>query len=306
MQGTGGVPAGECRGRVALVTGASKGGTGTAIALRLAAEGAAVALVARDADGLAATAEQIRSSGGTAMVLRCDLSDPAGGRDQLVARAAAELGPVEILVNNAAANGYRPFEQWTDRQLEIAHQVNVRAPWQLMADAAPSMRARRGGWIVNITSFAAELPPGPPFPTNLVALEGSGYGVSKAALNRLTVSVAAELFGDGVAVNALAPQSAIATPHLVAQGHLDADHFEPLETMAEAVLALCAADPAVLTGRVARSLELLVELDRPVRTLDGGALVEGWQPAQLPAVIRRQAERLEKRGWPAPFRGHRR
>ena len=70
------------------------------------------------------------------MVLQCDLADPDGGRDQLVARAAAELGPVEILVNNAAANGYRPFEQWTDRQLEIAQQVNVRAPWQLMADAA--------------------------------------------------------------------------------------------------------------------------------------------------------------------------
>ena len=134
---------------------------------------------------------------------------------------------------------------------------------------------RRRGWIVNITSFAAELPPGPPFPTNLVALEGSGYGVSKAALNRLTVSVAAELFADGVAVNALAPQSAIATPHLVAQGQLDADHFEPLETMAEAVLALSTGDPAVLTGRVARSLELLVELDRPVRTLDGSRPARG-------------------------------
>jgi NAD(P)-dependent dehydrogenase (short-subunit alcohol dehydrogenase family) len=163
------------------------------------------------------------------------------------------------------------------------------------------MRERRRGWIVNITSFAAELPPGPPFPTNLVALQGSGYGVSKAALNRLTVSVAAELFADGVAVNALAPQSAIATPHLVAQGQLDADHFEPLETMAEAVLALSTGDPAVLTGRVARSLELLVELDRPVRTLDGTDLLEGWQPAQLPAVIRRQSERLEQRGWPDPF-----
>lgn len=286
---------------VALVTGASKGGTGTAIAVRLAAEGFAVALVARDEAGLTATAERIRELGGRSIVLPCDLADPDGGRDALVARASDALGPVDVLVNNAAANGYRPFTEWSPRQLEIAQQVNVWAPWQLMADAAESMRSRRRGWIVNLTSFAAELPPGPPFPTNLPAQQGSGYGASKAALNRLTVSVAAELYDDGVAVNALAPQSAIATPHLVARGDVDPSHFEPLETMAEAVLALATADPATLTGRIGRSLELLVELDRPVRTLDGAELVPGWQPADLPAVIDRHARRLVERGWPDPY-----
>lgn len=292
---------GQLAGRVALVTGASKGGTGTAIAVRLAAEGAAVALVARDDAGLHTTAARIRAAGGTAIVLACNLADPDGGRTELVARATDELGPVDVLVNNAAANGYRPFEQWSDKQLEIAHQVNVRAPWQLMADVAPSMRARRRGWIVNITSFAASMPPGPPFPTNLVAQAGSGYGVSKAALDRLTVSVAAELFEDGIAVNALAPQSAIATPHLLAEGRLQGDQFEPLETMAEAVLALSTCDAAELTGRIARSLQLLVELDRPVHDLDGDQLVQGWQPTDLPAVIARQADLLAERGWPSAF-----
>lgn len=289
------------RGRVALVTGASKGGTGTAIALRLAAEGAAVALVARDEVGLDATAQRIRAAGGTAYVLPNNLADPEGGRDTLVARVEAELGPLDVLVNNAAANGYRPFTEWTAKQLDLAHQVNVRAPWQLMADAAPSMRARGGGWIVNVTSFAAELPPGPPFPTSLVARQGSGYGVSKAALNRLTVSVAAELHSAGVAVNALAPQSAIATPHLLAQGRLSAERFEPMETMAEATLALCSCDAATSTGRIVRSLELLVELTRPVLELDGSAPVPGWQPDDLPAVIDRQRELLEASGWPDPF-----
>lgn len=291
----------QLAGRVALVTGASKGGTGTAIAVRLAAEGAAVALVARDEDGLEATATRIRTSGGTAMVLPCNLADPDGGRGELVARVVGELGPVDVLVNNAAANGYRPFTEWTAKQLDIAHQVNVRAPWQLMADVAPSMRARGHGWIVNITSFAATVPPGPPFPTNLVAQQGSGYGVSKAALDRLTVSVAAELFDDGVAVNALAPQSAIATPHLLAEGRVAGDQFEPLETMAEAVLALSTCDPAELTGRIARSLQLLVELDRPVHDLDGLELLDGWQPEDLPAVIDRQAALLAERGWPSAF-----
>jgi NAD(P)-dependent dehydrogenase (short-subunit alcohol dehydrogenase family) len=286
---------------VALVTGASKGGTGTAIAVRLAAEGFAVALVARDDAGLTATAERIRELGGSSIVLPCDLADPDGGRATLVTRASDALGPVDVLVNNAAANGYRPFAQWSRRQLEVAQQVNVWAPWQLMADAAASMRSQRRGWIVNLTSFAAELPPGPPFPTNLPTQQGSGYGASKAALNRLTVSVAAELYDDGVAVNALAPQSAIATPHLVARGDVDPSHFEPLETMAEAALALATGDPSILTGRIARSLELLVELNRPVHTLDGTELLPGWQPPDLPAVIDRHAQRLVDRGWPDPF-----
>lgn len=288
---------------VALVTGASKGGTGTAIAVRLAAEGHDVAVVARDAAGLAETAARVRRAGRRCLELVCDLSDPSGGRDRLVAATEDELGPIDVLVNNAAANGYRPFAEWTDRQLDIAHQVNVRAPWRLMADSVPSMRSRGAGAIVNITSFAAELPPGPPFPTNAPSLAGSGYGVSKAALNRLTVSVAAELHGAGIAVNALAPQSAIATPHLVARGDLDPVQLEPLATMAEATLALARPGPAVLTGRIVRSLELLVELDRAVWTLDGSMLVEGWQPADLPAVIQRQAELLAARGWPDAFGG---
>jgi NAD(P)-dependent dehydrogenase (short-subunit alcohol dehydrogenase family) len=294
----------SCAGLVALVTGASKGGTGTALAIRLAAEGAAVAIVARDGTGLAATAERIRGSGGTVQVLPCNLADPDGGRDALVERVQAELGGVDILVNNAASNGYRPFTEWTPKQLEIAQQVNVWAPWRLMADVAPGMRQRRRGAIVNITSFAAELPPGPPFPSNQVAHAGSGYGTTKAALNRLTASVAAEMYADGVAVNALAPQSAIATPHLLAQGGISADHFEPLETMAEATVALATADPARLTGRIAYSLQLLVELDRSVFGLDGLELLEGWQPADLPAVIARQSGMLEESGWADPFRLH--
>lgn len=291
----------QCSGRVALVTGASKGGTGTAIAVRLAAEGAAVALVARDAAGLDATAERIRAAGGSTITIPVDLADPDGGRATLVDRVADELGPVDILVNNAAANGYRPFTEWTSRQLEIAQQVNVWAPWRLMADVAPSMIERGEGWIVNLTSFAAELLPGPPFPTNLVAQQGAGYGSTKAALNRLTVSVASELYPHGIAVNAVGPQSAIATPHLLARGDLDPLLFEPLETMAEAVLLLATCDPAHLTGRIARSLELLVEVDRPVLGLDGNDLVEGWQPTDLRGVVARLSERLAGLGWPDAF-----
>jgi NAD(P)-dependent dehydrogenase (short-subunit alcohol dehydrogenase family) len=301
------MPGRTCEGRVALVTGASQGGTGTAIAVRLAAEGAMVAITARTVPGLEETRHRIESIGGRCLVLPADLSDPAGGRAELVARTEAELGPVDILVNNAAANGYVPVEEVTARALERCLQVNLWAPWELMTAVLPGMRERGRGWVLNLTSFAAELPPGPPFPTNKPAKGGFQYGASKAALNRLTVTAASECDGQGIAVNALTPQAAIATPSLVAAGWIDEAMFEPLETMAEAALVLCSCDPAALTGRIAYSLQLLVELQRPVRDLHGLELVDGWQPGDLPAVIARQEANLARQGWPDAYsfgRGH--
>jgi NAD(P)-dependent dehydrogenase (short-subunit alcohol dehydrogenase family) len=290
-----------CAGQVALVTGASQGGTGTAIALRLAAEGARVAITARTLEGLEETRRRIEAIGGECVVLRADLSDPDGGRRELVAKTEAALGPIDVLVNNAAMNGYVPFDQATGKALERCLQVNLWAPWELMKAVVPGMRDRGRGWILNLTSFAAELPPGPPFPENLPAKAGFQYGASKAALNRLTVTAASECEGQGVAVNGLTPQAAISTPNLVAAGGIDPAMFEPLDTMAEAALALCSGDPAVLTGRIAFSLQLLLELNRPVLDLHGEELVAGWQPGDLRAVIERQEANLAGRGWPDGF-----
>ena len=295
------VSQGLCEGRVALVTGASKGGTGTAIAVRLAAEGARVAITARSVDGLEATRARIEELGGECLVLPSDLSDPHGVRTELVERTEAELGPIDILVNNAAAGGYGAFETAVPDRLERALQVNLWAPWMLMSEVVDGMRQRGRGAILNITTFSAELPPGPPFPTNKPSKAGAMYGATKAALNRLTVSVASECEGQGIAVNALAPQGAIATPMLVAAGWVDDVMFEPLETMAEAALALCTADPDVLTGRIAFSLQLLVELDRPVLDLNGEEPVEGWQPQDLPEIIARQEQSIANRGWPNAY-----
>ena len=297
-----------CDGKVALVTGASKGGTGTAIAIRLAAEGARVAITARTVEGLLETQRRIVAMGGEALVHPCDLSDPNGGRAELIDQVEKQLGPIDILVNNAAVNGYRPFEKTRTDELEHCLQVNLWAPWELMKGIVSGMRARGRGWILNLTSFAGELPPGPPFPTNKPAKEGFQYGASKAALNRLTVSAASECESDGIAVNALSPQAAVATPSLVAAGWIDETMFEPLETMAEAALTLCSENPVVMTGRIAYSLQLLHELRRPVRDLQGVHLVEGWQPGDLPAVIARQEEVLAGWGWPNAYsfdRGHR-
>jgi NAD(P)-dependent dehydrogenase (short-subunit alcohol dehydrogenase family) len=294
-----------CEGQVALVTGASQGGTGTAIAVRLAAEGAKVAITARNVEGLEQTKRRIEDVGGTCLVVPADLSRPDGGRAELVPRTQAELGPIDILVNNAAMGGYHPFDETTPANLERCLQVNVWAPWELMTQVIGGMRERRRGWILNLTTFAAELPPGPPFPTNKPAKSGFQYGASKAALNRLTVTAASECEGQGIAVNGLTPQAAIATPQLVAAGWIDDAMFEPLDTMAEAALALCSGDPGVLTGRIAYSLQLLRELRRPVRDLHGEKLVEGWQPDDLPPVIARQEANLARQGWPDAYSFHR-
>jgi NAD(P)-dependent dehydrogenase (short-subunit alcohol dehydrogenase family) len=167
------------------------------------------------------------------------------------------------------------------------------------------MRERRRGWILNLTSASAELPPGPPF--GQVARDGYwSYGATKAAINRLTVAAAAETEGVGIAVNALAPQATIATPAVLGSGVIEAAAggadimhlFEPVETMAEAALALCSGDPDVLTGRIAYSLQLLVELDRPVYDLSGTTLMDDVQPADLPDKIRGQIEFHHSTGGP--------
>ncbi|MBU3700527.1 MAG: SDR family oxidoreductase [Acidimicrobiia bacterium] len=290
-----------CAGVTAIVTGASKGGTGTAIALRLAAEGAKVAITARSVDGLEETRDRIERAGGTCLVIPLDLADPDGGRTTLVERVEAELGPVDVLVNNAAVNGYVPFNQVTQHDLERNLQVNLWAPWELMKGVIGGMRQRRRGWILNLTSFAAELPPGPPFPSNKPATGGFQYGASKAALNRLTVAAASETYGEGIAVNALTPQAAIATPSLIEAGWISGPMFEPLETMAEAALALCTGDPSILTGRIAFSLQLLLEFERPVRDLSGRDLIDGWQPSDLAKVIAGQEQNLAESGWPDAY-----
>lgn len=297
----------EVSGRVALVTGASQWGTGTALAIRLAAEGAAVAITARSTDGLAECAAEIEAVGGAALVLPCDLSDPDGGRDALVATVEAELGPVDILVNNAAAGGYQAFDVFTAEDLAIQQQVNVWAPWLFMQQTVPGMRERGEGWILNMTTRAAELPAGPPFGPGAPSKAGTLYGSTKAALNRLTVGVASEVEGQGITVNALAPQAAILTralQHALDNQLIHPDLFEPLDAMVEAALACCTLSPTQLHGRVLYSLDLLHELQRPVYDLRATELLTGWQPDDLPARLAAQAavkKAPDRRGPDADF-----
>lgn len=265
---------------LAVVTGASRG-LGRAIARRLAADGIAVAAVARGAEALRTTVELIRDAGGTAEAFPADLSDPALDRAALVRHVERTMGlTVDILVNNAAAT--RRYEvRFLDMRrdwFQDSVETNVWNSWDLMRAVVPGMRARGAGWILNISSRLAGPRVGPPFAPHPLA--GSVlYGGTKAMLDRITTGAAMELYDHHIAVNALSPNRGVATEHAAAT--VPGWPSEPEETMAEAALLLCTADPATVTGRVAYSLPLLREFNRPVRTLDGRELVAGWQPDDL-------------------------
>jgi NAD(P)-dependent dehydrogenase (short-subunit alcohol dehydrogenase family) len=269
--------AGALQGRVALVTGASRG-IGAAIAERFAAEGASVAVTARSLDAhpdhlpgtLFEVADRIRKRGVRAATIGADLTEPSE-RPRIVREAEKALGPIDILVNNAAAAFYIPFERITPKRMRIAWELNVRAPFELAQLVVPGMRERGRGWIVNVSSATAMNPQGPPYPDFYRTGGATLYGLTKAALDRLTTGLAAELSGDGIAVNSLAPVAAVMTPGVAALGIVPdvPELVEPVELMAEAAVAVASGDPAVLTGRILYTKPLLDELGREVRAVDG-------------------------------------
>jgi NAD(P)-dependent dehydrogenase (short-subunit alcohol dehydrogenase family) len=255
------------KGKVALVTGASRG-IGEFIAKRLAAAGAAVGVSARTleegdhqfAGSVTTTVNAINDAGGIAVAFKADLGSPED-RASLVPAVVKEFGPIDILVNNAAITYFDLVEKFTERHFDLMFDVQVKAPFELSQQVLPSMRERQSGWILNISSGAARHPQGPPFPR--VMGGGAVYGMCKAALERFSTGLAAEVFADGIAVNALSPTGLVATPGVVHHG-LDklvpVENHEPMERMVEAAYALVTGDPAVLTGKVTYALPLVQEL----------------------------------------------
>ena len=181
-------------GRTALITGATSG-IGRATARRFAAGGAHVILSGRDVSRGDAAVAEIRAAGGTADFVAAELSDSASVR--ALAGRALELGGghVDILVNNAGVFPGGPTTDATEDDIDSAYDVNVKAPFLLVAALVPAMIAQESGAIINISTMVANF-----------GLPGMAlYGASKAALQLLTKSWAAEFGGSGVRVNAVSP-----------------------------------------------------------------------------------------------------
>ncbi len=253
-----------CDGKVALVTGTSRG-LGKAIAQRLAREGATVALTARTMEpdpkyqgSLRQTLAEIEAAGGAGVAIQADLSS-AQDRERLFAEVVERVGAPDILVNNAAVTFLRPLDEFPERRVRLMMEMHVLAPLHLTQLAIPAMRERGCGWVLNVTSVGGDLPAGPPFSEFDRAAGFGVYGTVKAALNRLTKSLAAELYDDGIAVNAAAPTNPVATP---GAGTLDLakTDTEDIELITRTALLLCTGDPKTLTGRIAHTQEFLREV----------------------------------------------
>ena len=125
--------------------------------------------------------------------------------------------------------------------------------------AIPAMREHGRGWVLNVTSVGGDLPDGPPF-SDFDRSAGFGiYGTVKAALNRLTKSLATELYEDGIAVNAAAPSNAVATPRARTLDLAKTD-TEDIELITQTALSLCTGDPKTMTGRIAHTQPFLREI----------------------------------------------
>lgn len=186
--------AGELSGKVALVTGGGRG-IGRGIALKYAEAGAAVAITARSLDQLEETASQVRAIGGKVIVLQGDVSDPASVAD-VCARTERELGPVDVLMNNAGTTGpYGPI--WAVDADDWWHtlEIHLRGSFMFTREIVPGMVARGGGRVINMVSGAG-VRPNPNF---------SGYGVAKTAMIRLSETLALEGKEFGIISFAMSP-----------------------------------------------------------------------------------------------------
>jgi NAD(P)-dependent dehydrogenase (short-subunit alcohol dehydrogenase family) len=256
-------------GRVALVTGASRG-IGRALAFALAGRGASVVVAARTlepgsgrlAGSLRETADAIRAVGQEAFPVACNLDDVAQVGD-LAATALGWMGRIDVLVNNAAFLGKATFHSLDELSLvnwQRQLNVNVTAPLLLAKALVPAMRDAGRGVIVNVTSAAGDL-----FEGNV---PGIPYGTTKAALNRLTLALSRDLRADGIAVLAVDPGHVRTEVALQAAQHpgweINIDDAHLPEVAAGAIADLVEREAAEVSGRV-----WAVVAGRPVLRHDG-------------------------------------
>lgn len=185
--------------KVALVTGAAAG-IGRAIALRLAKDGVAIAVLDILIDDAAKVAEEIKAKGGKAIAVQASIADRAQV-NAAVDKIRKELGPITILVNNAGITGYAPFAELTDAQWDTMMEINLKGTFIVTQIVLPDMRAAKWGRIINISSSSAQSG----------AANMAHYSASKGAMIALTKTLAVELGAEGITVNTIPPRFIMGT-----------------------------------------------------------------------------------------------
>jgi 3-oxoacyl-[acyl-carrier protein] reductase len=224
-------------GRTALVTGGGRG-IGAAIARRLAALGASVAICGRTFSQLSRTATEIKQAGGSALAVECDVTDLTAV-ERLAKTVLNEFHHLDILVNNAGVGTWgAPLHQLDPREWDKIMDVNLKGVYHCIRAFAPGMVERGSGHIINISSLASKNP----------LPNGAAYAASKAALNGLSVSVAEELRGANVRVAVVCPGSVNTefSPHA---GKDPSKLIQP-EDVAHAVAALVTQAPTSFISEI--------------------------------------------------------
>lgn len=254
------------QGKVALVTGSSRG-IGKSIALHLARNGADIVVTARETEAsaelpgsISETVVEIEAMGRQAMPIRLDVTNDTEvklGVQQIL----EHFGHIDILVNNAALGGAggEGFLHGDASMLERTFATNVRAPFVVGQAVAPGMAANGGGVIVNISSTSGRnpLPPGDPNYRALQGQRGQEYGMSKAALDRLSTGLAHELQGQNIAVISIDPGFTL-TERMAANPPpgVDMSRAGSPDLTGKTVAFIC-IDPMKFTGHLITSREFV-------------------------------------------------
>lgn len=256
------------RGLTALITGASSG-IGRQLALRLAQEGARVALVARRESELEAVAEEIRARSGEALVLPCDVADPSQIATT-AGRALEHFGAVDILVNNAGYGGQRTFLEWDLADMEHMMRVNYFGTLYFTKALLPQMVERKRGWLIFMSSVTGRI----------ASPEKSAYAATKFAMTGLAEALSLEVEDAGVHLLTVYP-GVIQTPFHKAQ---------MLENMPEKTRRSMVKPE----GLVDAILEALAKGKREL-TFPGGIAAGYVVKALAPGFLRKQVLRVTKK-----------
>lgn len=237
---------GKLNGRVALITGASKG-LGRAMAIALAGAGAKLALVSRDVEKLNSVAGEVRAAGSEAFVFCADVAR----EDQVVAlekQVIDAAGGVHILINNAGINIRKPITDFTLEEWNRVMDTNVTSVFLMSRAFVPHMKGQGYGRIINMTSIMSH-----------VSIAGrTAYSASKAALLGITRALALELASEGITVNGISPgpfatemnTALINNPELNAQfmSKIPLGRWGKVEEIGQLALYLCSEDAGFITG----------------------------------------------------------